>query len=69
MSLIRQDEKAQGGRIGRLEESVGVTEVAVTLLEVDKVDSDSGVFIAPTVDPAVAGAVWNNAGSLAISAG
>lgn len=29
----------------------------------------ANVIIIPTVDPAVAGAIWNNAGTLAISAG
>jgi hypothetical protein len=36
-------------------------------------DSDllgtANVIIIPTVDPAVAGAIWNNGGTLAISAG
>jgi hypothetical protein len=29
----------------------------------------ANVIIIPTVDPAVAGAIWNNAGTLAVSAG
>lgn len=29
----------------------------------------TNVIVIPTVDPAVAGAIWNNAGTLAISAG
>jgi len=29
----------------------------------------ANVIIIPTTDPAVAGAIWNNAGTLAISAG
>jgi hypothetical protein len=29
----------------------------------------ANVIIIPTVDPAVAGAIWNNEGTLAISAG
>ena len=29
----------------------------------------ANVIIIPTVDPGVAGAIWNNAGTLAISAG
>lgn len=29
----------------------------------------ANVIIIPTVNPAVAGAIWNNAGTLAISAG
>jgi hypothetical protein len=29
----------------------------------------ANVIIIPTVDPAVAGAIWNNSGTLAISAG
>lgn len=29
----------------------------------------ANVIIIPTVDPEVAGAIWNNAGTLAISAG
>ncbi len=69
MSLYRQDQKNQGGRIGRLEEKVEVTETAITLIETDKVDSDGGTFIVPTVDPVVAGAIWNNSGTLAISSG
>ena len=34
-----------------------------------KVVSDGGIFIPPSADPAVAGAIWNNSGTLAISAG
>lgn len=29
----------------------------------------ANVIIIPTVDPGVAGAIWNNAGTLAVSAG
>ena len=29
----------------------------------------ANVIIIPTTDPAVAGAIWNNAGTLAVSAG
>lgn len=29
----------------------------------------TNVFVVPTVDPGVAGALWNNAGTLAVSAG
>lgn len=29
----------------------------------------SNVIVIPTVDPGVAGAIWNNAGTLAVSAG
>ena len=29
----------------------------------------ANVIIIPTVDPAVSGAIWNNAGTLAVSAG
>ena len=29
----------------------------------------ANVIIIPTVDPAVAGAIWNNAGTLSVSAG
>ena len=33
------------------------------------VESDGGLFVVPTVDPAVAGALWNDTGVLSISAG
>ena len=32
------------------------------------VAQNGGLFIVPTVDPGVTGALWNNAGTLAISA-
>ena len=34
-----------------------------------KVDGSGGTFIPPTSDPLVAGAIWNNSGTLAISVG
>lgn len=48
------------------------TATSVTSLAVSGNSTLSGtanVIIIPTVDPAVAGAIWNNAGTLAISAG
>lgn len=33
------------------------------------VASDEGLFVVPTTDPGVAGAIWNDTGTLSISAG
>ena len=48
------------------------TATSVTSLSVSGNSTLSGsanVIVIPTVDPAVAGAIWNNGGTLAISAG
>ena len=48
------------------------TATSVTTLEVSGNSTLSGsanVIIVPTVDPAVAGALWNDAGTLKVSAG
>ena len=48
------------------------TATSVTTLAVSGNSTLSGtanVIIIPTVNPAVAGAIWNNAGTLAVSAG
>ncbi len=55
MSLYGNVDKAQSQRIGILKEQ--------------KVDKNGGEFIPPTKDPHTSGALWNNAGTLTISAG
>ena len=61
------------GFIGAVTGAVTATTVAASgTLAVTGNSTLSGtanVIIIPTVDPAVAGAIWNNAGTLAVSAG
>lgn len=58
---LRLSAKNEGGTKGR---------VALTLHYRDPADARvRGAFIAPTADPRIPGAVWNNAGTLAISNG
>jgi len=55
MSLYSSKDKAQNSAIGRLKEH--------------KVNKDKGIFVPPKTDPKVAGAIWNDAGTLKISTG
>lgn len=50
---------------------VGLTRNAAGVLKVTNGSTGAGqlIFVVPTSDPAIAGALWNNAGTLAISAG
>lgn len=50
---------------------VGIMRTAAGTLKVTQGATGTGklIFIVPTTDPAIAGALWNNAGTLAISAG
>ena len=61
------------GFVGAVTGAVTATTVAASgTLAVTGNSTLSGtanVIIIPTVDPAVAGAIWNNAGTLAVSAG
>jgi len=54
--------------------NLAATEVQAALDELQtdvdtRLVADSGVFIVPTSDPAVVGALWNDSGTLSISAG
>lgn len=55
MSLYSSKDKAQNSVIGRLKKN--------------KVDKEKGVFVPPKTDPKIAGAIWNDAGTLKISTG
>ena len=72
MSLYGNPDKAQNSKIASIKQEAITSEAAITALEVDvatKLTADGGTFIVPTSDPAVAGALWNSAGTLTISAG
>jgi hypothetical protein len=49
--------------------TVTATFGAATSVTTISATGTTNVIVIPTVDPAVAGAIWNNAGTLAISAG
>lgn len=46
-----------------------VTATTVTASGAAELTSTANVIVIPTSDPGVAGAIWNNAGTLSISAG
>ena len=46
-----------------------VTATDVTVSGVLDAQGTANIFVVPTSDPGVAGALWNNGGTLAISAG
>lgn len=46
-----------------------VTATNVTVSGVLDAQGTANIFVVPTSDPGVAGALWNNGGTLAISAG
>ena len=46
-----------------------VTATSMTVSGNSTLSGSANVIIIPTADPGVAGAIWNNSGTLAISAG
>ncbi len=60
-----------GGFVGPVTGAVTGAVTATTLSASGNatLSGTANVIIIPTVDPAVAGAIWNNSGTLAISAG
>lgn len=46
-----------------------VTATDVTVSGVLDAQGSANIFVVPTSDPGVAGALWNNGGTLAVSAG
>ena len=60
-----------GGFVGPVTGAVAGAVTATTLSASGNatLSGTANVIIIPTVDPAVAGAIWNNSGTLAISAG
>lgn len=46
-----------------------VTATTITASGAAELTSTANVLVIPTSDPGVAGAIWNNAGTLSISAG
>ena len=59
---------SQNGFVGTITSTgIQATEIAVTG-DADLLGT-ANVIVIPTSDPAVAGAIWNNAGTLAVSAG
>ena len=70
MPLYRFDKKYVTRKdIENIETQDTTNEEAIASIDAAKVDKDGGVFIVPTTDPAVVGALWNNSGTLTISAG
>ena len=45
------------------------TATTITVTGAATLSSTANVIVIPTTDPAVAGAIWNNAGTLSVSAG
>ena len=60
---VRSDNGFQGNVTGN------VTATTISASGNATLSGTANVIIIPTVDPAVAGAIWNNSGTLAISAG
>ncbi|NIS49785.1 MAG: hypothetical protein GWN94_01500 [Phycisphaerae bacterium] len=60
-----------GGFVGNVTGDVtgDVTATDVTVSGVLDAQGTANIFVVPTSDPGVAGALWNNGGTLAISAG
>ncbi len=76
MGVYRNDAKNQNGRIGRLEATVVANKSATdvgfegTISELEgKVTSDGGIFLVPTVDPVIAGALWYDVDTFKLSTG
>lgn len=46
-----------------------VTATTITASGAAELTSTANVLVIPTTDPGVAGAIWNNAGTLSVSAG
>lgn len=46
-----------------------VTATTITASGAAELTSTANVLVIPTSDPGVAGAIWNNAGTLSVSAG
>ena len=62
---------SQNGFVGNVTGNVtgAVAATTITASGNATLSGTANVIIIPTVDPAVAGAIWNNSGTLAISAG
>lgn len=60
---VRSENGFQGDVVG------SVTATTISATGNASLRGTANVIIIPTVNPAVAGAIWNNAGTLAISAG
>jgi len=58
---------SQNGFVGTV--TGAVTATTVTATGVLSATSTANVIVIPTSDPGVAGAIWNNGGTLSISAG
>ena len=62
---------SQNGFVGNVTGNVtgAVAATTITASGNATLSGTANVIIIPTVDPEVAGAIWNNSGTLAISAG
>ena len=70
MSLYRFDKKyTVNSEIDANAAKTTNNENAISDLDVNKVDSVDGLFIVPDSDPLLAGALWNDGGTLKISTG
>ncbi len=69
MSLYREKMKTLTGKIKAEASDTEANDTALWAEVTGKVTADGGVYIVPTVDPAIAGALWNNSDTLSISAG
>lgn len=68
---VRSQNGFQSVSVSAVTGAVTVDATFGTATSVDTISATgaTNVIVIPTVDPAVAGAIWNNAGTLAISAG
>lgn len=64
---VKSDNGFEGNVTGNLTGAVSATTLSASGNAT--LSGTANVIIIPTVDPAVAGAIWNNAGTLAVSAG
>ena len=70
MSLFRFDKKyTVQSEIDANAARTITNENAISDLDVNKVDSIDGLFVVPDSDPLMAGALWNDAGTLKVSTG
>ena len=70
MSLYRFDKKyTVNSEIDANAAKATNNENDISDLDVNKVDSIDGLFIVPDSDPLLAGALWNDGGTLKISTG
>jgi hypothetical protein len=64
---VKSDNGFEGNITGTVTGAVAATTLSAS--GVASLTNTANVIVIPTVDPAVVGAIWNDAGTLAISAG